>query len=227
MTRSQICVKPPDGQWKADVTTEFSDTTFCLPSMTVGGRGVIEVVYVAGDTAEACLTTVQNHPAVDEFALVHRTPTEATARLTTETACLLTAANRSGTPLVSPIEIHDGEIMVDVISTHDDISGLGTELERTDATFDVMYVQRDHDLCPVLTERQQEVLRAALNYGYYETPRRCSLTELADELGVAKSTCSGTLHRAETALVKYFLTGHATADGTATADEFTRREIEI
>ncbi|WP_231185036.1 helix-turn-helix domain-containing protein [Haladaptatus sp. DYF46] len=33
--------------------------------------------------------------------------------------------------------------------------------------------------------------------GYYDTPRRCSLTELAGELDVSKSTLSVVLHRAK------------------------------
>lgn len=48
-----------------------------------------------------------------------------------------------------------------------------------------------------LTARQREVLSAAISHGYYDNPRSCSLTELADELGIAKSTCSGILQRLE------------------------------
>jgi hypothetical protein len=45
--------------------------------------------------------------------------------------------------------------------------------------------------------------------GYYDTPRDCPLTELADELEIAKSTCSGTLHRAEETIVKRFVAQQA------------------
>lgn len=40
-------------------------------------------------------------------------------------------------------------------------------------------------------------MNAVIERGYYDTPRRCTLTELADELDLAKSTCSERLHRAE------------------------------
>jgi predicted DNA binding protein len=49
------------------------------------------------------------------------------------------------------------------------------------------------------------VLLTAVECGYYDTPRECSLTELAGELGVAKSTCSETLHRIEEVVVKRFV----------------------
>lgn len=46
---------------------------------------------------------------------------------------------------------------------------------------------------------------AAVEAGYYDTPRTCTLTELADEVGLAKSTCSEILHRAEEIIVKEFI----------------------
>lgn len=45
----------------------------------------------------------------------------------------------------------------------------------------------------LLTPRQQEVLRRAMAEGYFDVPRRVSLTELAARLGIAISTLSVTL----------------------------------
>lgn len=45
----------------------------------------------------------------------------------------------------------------------------------------------------VLTPRQQEVLRRAMAEGYFDVPRRISLTKLAPKIGVAGSTLSVTL----------------------------------
>lgn len=45
----------------------------------------------------------------------------------------------------------------------------------------------------LLTPRQQEVLRRAMAEGYFDVPRRISLTELAAKMGVAISTLSVTL----------------------------------
>ncbi|MGI0054942.1 MAG: helix-turn-helix domain-containing protein [Thermoplasmata archaeon] len=44
-----------------------------------------------------------------------------------------------------------------------------------------------------LTVRQEEILRRALAEGYFDVPRRISLTALAPKIGVAMSTLSVTL----------------------------------
>lgn len=51
------------------------------------------------------------------------------------------------------------------------------------------------------------LLREAVERGYYDTPRRVTLVELAEELDIAKSTCSEILHRVEEQVLKRFLKG--------------------
>ncbi|WP_299331855.1 helix-turn-helix domain-containing protein [Haloplanus sp.] len=48
-------------------------------------------------------------------------------------------------------------------------------------------------------------MRAALNHGYYRTPREVTLDGLAAELGVPRSTLSYRLRRAEERLVSGYL----------------------
>jgi predicted DNA binding protein len=51
-----------------------------------------------------------------------------------------------------------------------------------------------------LTERQQQVLRAAIYGGYFQSPRRSTATEIADALSVTQSTFSYHLRNAQQAL---------------------------
>ncbi len=43
-----------------------------------------------------------------------------------------------------------------------------------------------------------------IDRGYYDTPRECSLTDLAKEIDVSKSTASVVVHNAEAAIIKEF-----------------------
>ena len=55
-----------------------------------------------------------------------------------------------------------------------------------------------------LPGEQRVALHEAFRRGYYETPREISLEELADELGVPRSTLSYRLRRAEARLVRSY-----------------------
>jgi len=56
-----------------------------------------------------------------------------------------------------------------------------------------------------VTDRQRETLQAAFDCGYYDLPRRGSVETIAERLGVAPSTVSNHLRKAERALVAQFL----------------------
>ncbi|PSP81727.1 transcriptional regulator [Halobacteriales archaeon QS_4_69_225] len=53
-----------------------------------------------------------------------------------------------------------------------------------------------------LSAEQEAALRAAVEHGYYETPREIDVSELADHLGVPRSTLTYRLRRAEAYLAE-------------------------
>ena len=57
----------------------------------------------------------------------------------------------------------------------------------------------------LLGERQWEVVQAAVQWGYYDDPRGVSLRQMADRLGMARSTIGEHLHNAEAALMRWMV----------------------
>ena len=55
-----------------------------------------------------------------------------------------------------------------------------------------------------LTDRQEEVLRMALEAGYYDQPKRVTIKGLARMAGIAPSTFQEILQRAERKVILYF-----------------------
>lgn len=65
-----------------------------------------------------------------------------------------------------------------------------------------------------LTYEQRAALEAAVEMGYYETPRDCTLADVADETGVPRSTLQYRLQRAESWLATQFTGGMLDAPTT-------------
>ncbi|MEC7280321.1 MAG: helix-turn-helix domain-containing protein, partial [Candidatus Thermoplasmatota archaeon] len=53
----------------------------------------------------------------------------------------------------------------------------------------------------LLTSRQRQIFDAALREGYYDVPRRTSLSKLAAAMDMAKSTLSAMLQRIESRIM--------------------------
>lgn len=59
----------------------------------------------------------------------------------------------------------------------------------------------------ILSEKQMNVLRIAYAEGWYNTPREVSLGELANKIGLGRSTVSEHLIKSEAKIIQYFLEG--------------------
>lgn len=107
------------------------------------------------------------------------------------------AVTETGVPPVYPVDIRDGCARIEVTATEAALSALVDALEAAGASVDVRAISRGTDSATLLTDRQWDVLRTAYEAGYYDSPRRCSTADLADAVGVAPSTASDILRRAE------------------------------
>lgn len=103
-----------------------------------------------------------------------------------------------------PYTLQDGWMVCELTTSHRRLSQFRDELESTGFRFEVVWVTQSTDPTDLLTGRQRRFMTEALERGYYDTPRRCSLTDLATTLEVSKSTVSVVLHRAEETVIKEF-----------------------
>lgn len=100
-----------------------------------------------------------------------------------------------------PLCLEGGWLVGDLVASRDRIAAFRDELAAADIEFEMTALRTRPEDTDLLTARQREVVDAALEEGYYETPRECSITDLAERLGVHKSVASRLLHRAEGRIV--------------------------
>lgn len=95
----------------------------------------------------------------------------------------------------------DGETTFEVLGDPADLRSVLSALpDRVDATVE-RAGEFDRRRGGHLTARQREVVTTALDLGYYEVPREATLDDVADALGVAASTVSDHLRKAESAVM--------------------------
>jgi predicted DNA binding protein len=105
-----------------------------------------------------------------------------------------------------PFTIRAGDASWVVVGSEPKIRALVERL-RTLAPEVILESVRHTDLhqpAGPLTPRQADLLHRAINAGYFEIPRKVSLTELAMSLGVAPSTLSESLALVEKKLVEHW-----------------------
>jgi len=187
------------------VSRSHPEAQFNVLTAMPGDTEGFALVWITAPDVGPVIDDVREQPAVTDMEVVQRADTEATIQFGTTTPMLLIAAQRAGVPIEMPVRIRNGEATIDVSGAHDRLSTFGAQLEGMGLGFRIRYIRERSRPSQLLTETQQELLVTAVEMGYYDTPRECSLTELAEAVGIAKSTASETLHRAEGAVIKEFV----------------------
>lgn len=153
------------------------------------------------------LADTERHEDITSLELLWKDEDEALLQVETTNPVLLDPVWEIGVPLQTPFEVADGTARWELTTSSTRLSALGEQLEASGIQFDIDYVRSigDSDAESILTDRQQQVFLAAVEQGYYQTPRRATLTDVAESLDISKATASDILHRAEGRIVDWFV----------------------
>jgi len=213
MPHAKLRIDIPEHTWIHAVSTGHPEVTFEVVAILHREDRGVSLIRLHTDDALAVLTDVRARDDVDELDLLWKREDRALLQVGAADPLLLRPVREAGVPLTTPFEIRAGEVGWELTASNERLGDLRTRLETLDIDFTVESVRtvQPSRAEGLLTDRQHEVLRAAADRGYYDTPRETTLTAVADDLDIAKATCSDTLHRAEGTLVASYLNG--TPDG--------------
>ena len=205
MAQATLTITMPEQVWIQQLSTTYPSTTFQVLAAVPGSESGFALVRITGPAFADVVDDMRDHPQITELTLAQWSDQEATVHFETTAPLLMFSAKEAGMPIELPVEISDGTATIEVTGSRTRLAELADQLEEFGLEYRIEHVRERLHESQLLSDRQLEVLAAAVDAGYYDTPRRCSLTELADQLGIAKSTCSETLHRAEESIVKRFV----------------------
>jgi predicted DNA binding protein len=88
-----------------------------------------------------------------------------------------------------------------LVSKPDDLRELTSRLQKQGVGAKVKSISQVNQE-ELLTGRQKEILATAISLGYYDFPRKISLTALSDKVGIRPSTLSEVLRSAERKIIE-------------------------
>lgn len=197
---------PPD-LYVTDVSRSFPDATFRLLSGVRTGDTASELGEAITGDPDAVASAFRAHDAIYEFEVLNQTDDRLLTTYETTDVDLYAFVEDVEFPPEFPIEVRDGHYEFDLTGTHEEFDQFRETLEDIGAPYELLSKVGEERSDRLLTRRQKELLAAGLREGYFEVPRRCTLADLADTMGVDKSTASGVIRRAQERLVAWYLTG--------------------
>lgn len=202
MPEAKLQLELPDDLWIGELTRRYPEATFRILAALSDAENGTGLIEIRSDQYREILDEMAKYGDVPKVEVLNETDEQALVQFETTLPLLLLPARDSGIPLEMPFELSNGTAVWEVKTSSDRLSELSEQLDFFGISFTIDYLQYDVTEKRLLTDSQEEAIAKAIEMGYYDTPRKCSLTELAEELGRAKSTVSETLHRAEEKIIK-------------------------
>ncbi|WP_144922834.1 helix-turn-helix domain-containing protein [Halorubrum salsamenti] len=228
MTRLTLRLDFPSGSWLGGASRAHPDATLRATETVAAAEGEVTALAVAGTDRAATVEALREHDRVDRVDVVDRAGPATRLRIVAPAPPSHVAAAREvGLPVEVPVAVTDGRAIVDVVGDRSRLTAFSRRLTGEGVTVGIEASDAGGE--PVLTDAQRALVLDAVAAGYYDTPRECTLTELAESRDLAKSTCSETLHRAEGRVLHRFVDGEFGGEargegaGKATGDESDRR----
>ena len=190
-------VRLPEGHWSGDVTRANPSAILRIEKhMPLSrGRGTARI-----SSSEDISKSISQHPGIEDFNIIQNNSYDVT---------IVAGGGGFIKPLIdvgviphTPFEVRDGWVDWTIECSQNDIKELINSFKQQSIPHRL--VSTRSITTRLLTPRQRQVFDIAIREGFYDIPRRISLTELANLLGVAKSTLSVQLQRVESTIVHTF-----------------------
>lgn len=222
MLTAKACVRF-EGDWTAelrqyDVFGEFLASTF-------RNRRYIGLMSLKTDNLEATCDVIRAHRDIDTVDVLETYERKDSSRTA---ATLFLRGNLSQfSPLqtlmyegflpIGPTKLENGCECFDLLVEDRDELSAAIEMLREFGDVHIERISQEfrreitpssaewQELLSSIPNRQRELLNLALEEGYFDIPRQITLEELAEEMGITKTTASNHLRKAEQQVMEFLI----------------------
>jgi predicted DNA binding protein len=198
-------IRMPDN-WVKDVGKKISKPIRfleCMPYGDTGGRGLIEITGEE-DKITDIIDKIKEHPDVCRVDISPLKDGGVLGSIITNKCMACKALTGSNCFLTSALSLDDGRVEWNLITGGE--GSLNELTEKLRAYGCEVELKRTTKLSKktMLTNRQEEIVKAAFEKGYYDYPKKITIKELANVFDVSPSTLNEILQRGEKKVMRWY-----------------------
>ena len=191
--------------WVTEVALSFPEATLRLLTGVPKGDRALELGDVRADNPEQVIDAIRGHPDISKYDQLYVDEHRAIGQYEADEKSLYEFFWESSLPPEFPIIVENGKMEFNLTARQEQFEAFGSALDETDRDYELLSLVHTDEQDSLLTDRQREYVTAAYRRGYFEVPRECTLAELADALGVDKSSASETIRRGAMRIIGQFI----------------------
>ncbi|WP_457555252.1 helix-turn-helix domain-containing protein [Candidatus Pyrohabitans sp.] len=195
-------IPTPEGCW-TDLTRKYDVVATIMGFAWVGYRRYIALVRVEGEQVQEFLREVERDSSTHKLTIYSKSPGSVVFEVHATRVLPVHIFASAEVMMLTPIVVKRGTVVARLSSNSRALDFLLESLRRVGYPFRISREVTGDAYSDGLTKRQKFILKKAIQHGYYSYPRRITLTQLAEKLGVSKSYLSEALQIIESKLIRH------------------------
>jgi predicted DNA binding protein len=186
----------PPSTWLHSLTVAHPDCRIeVMDRLLLTDRLMLTEARLLGLGFQDMVSEVERLPTVEQVEVLEEDTLSGLVRVTHRVPDFIRLFRQLRVLRRFPFWVREGTATWVVVGSAAKLSRLLEGLSRSvpQVRVDAIQPTTPHSKLPLLTRRESELFRRAMIEGYFDVPRRVSLTALADRVNLAKSTLSRTL----------------------------------
>ncbi|MGV9173825.1 MAG: helix-turn-helix domain-containing protein [Promethearchaeia archaeon] len=203
--QARIEIEIPASKWLSQFNQEFPDLNIEIISKFLLEDNIVNtLIEVQGSNISSFLDNLKKMKKPLNFQILFKEIDMVILNVKVKDPWILTALVETELFVEYPILVKEGHLYIETISERTIIDDFLKNLEVKGIDFtlkSVGYYRRN----PILTKKQQELVKLAYKEGFYQIPRNISMKDIADQLNISRSAVSEMLRRINRSLVENYL----------------------
>ena len=197
-----IEIKTPRQKWISEIFKKYHDVEIVILNFLLYdfeefiANAIIEIYHYK---IEEIIDDIKKHPSILEFSVLEMFENRAKINIRTEDPYLLCAIIKNGIIIDFPVKLSKGLAIWKLVATRKRINDLLLQFEGRGIPFSLLRIlNSDYNMDDnenKLNAEESQIIRKAIELGFFDIPRKISLEELANELGKSKSALSVRLRK--------------------------------
>lgn len=186
----------PEGKWLTDFSVRYPDFVFSIFSMLPLDENLGNtLIKVQGNKIDQFIKefTKLESPSFSHDVLF-KGKDNFVLDVRMNEPLILNALQKQNIPIKYPVLIQKGKAVIELLSYREKVDSLLTGLENVQIFSSINQIG-PYEPRRVLSPRQEEILQHLASNGYFDIPRKKSISSLAAELGISPSSLSQDIRR--------------------------------
>ncbi|MHA1274604.1 MAG: helix-turn-helix domain-containing protein [Promethearchaeota archaeon] len=197
-------IEIPKNKWLSRFTYSFPNLNFkILSKLLLDENTGLTLLQIIGSNIRKFLSELKTASDLVDYQILFQNENDILLSVKTKDPWILGALIKTQLLLIYPLIVKEGFLQINAIAERKKIDSFLSELENKNIDFQISSIGYYSDNA-LLTKRQEEILDLILRKGYFDIPRRISLTKLAKELNISASALSETIRRISKTILNFY-----------------------